>query len=222
MKKPFFIVNLKSYLYGKDTLKLAKLADKAAEKYDVDVMFTAKLIDFPEIISNTKHLIYTAQHLDPISPGRGMGMVLPEALKNRGIQAVVLNHAEHPLSITELDYSISKAKELGLMTVICADTVTQCRALAEMHPTAMICEPTSLIGTGSTSNVSYIKETINAIRSVDPNILIMQAAGVSNGSDVKKIMELGADGSGGTSGIIDALDWDAKLDEMIGALAKFK
>ncbi|MFD1441663.1 triose-phosphate isomerase [Lacticaseibacillus hegangensis] len=221
MKKPFFIVNPKSYLYGTEILKLARLTDKVAAKYNIDVMFTAKLIDFPEIMANTSHLIYTAQHMDALTPGRGMGKVLPVALKNRGIQAVVLNHAEHPLTLAQLDASMVLAKDLGLMTIVCSDTVAQSRAIAELHPTAMICEPTSLIGTGSTSNDQYIKDTDAAIRSVDPAILIMQAAGVSSGEDVKKVMALGADGSGATSGIIKAPDWESKLDEMIGAAAQF-
>ncbi|KRL14588.1 triosephosphate isomerase [Schleiferilactobacillus perolens DSM 12744] len=222
MKKPFFIVNPKSYLFGQDTLKLAQLSDKVAEKYQVDVMFTAQLVDIPDIVKSTSHLIITAQHMDSLKPGRGMGHVLPEALKHQGVKAVVLNHAEKPLTIATLDATIKRAKEIGLMTVVCSDTPAQSAAIAELHPTAMICEPTSLIGLGNTSNEAYIQETNKAVRDVDPNILIMQAAGVSTGKDVEKVMMLGADGSGATSGIIKAPDWEQKLDEMISALAKFK
>ena len=50
------------------------------------------------------------------------------------------------------------------MSIVCADTPEQCRAIAELHPTMMICEPTSLIGTGNTSNEDYIRKTNEAIR----------------------------------------------------------
>lgn len=222
IRKPFFIVNPKSYLYGDDAMKLAKISDKLAEKYDIDCIFTGQLVDLPEIAKETNHLIITAQHMDSLHPGRGMGHVLPEALVHQGIKAVVLNHAEKPLTIAELDATIKRAKEVGLLTIVCSDTVEQCKAIAELDPDVMICEPDSLIGTGNSSNEDYIKSTTEAVRSVNPDILIMQAAGVSTGDDVEKIMKLGADGTGGTSGIIKAPSWEDKISEMMSALVKFK
>lgn len=222
IRRPFFIVNPKSYLYGDDAMKMAKISDKLAEKYDIDCIFTGQLVDLPEIAKETKHLIITAQHMDSLKPGRGMGHVLPEALVHQGIKAVVLNHAEKPLTIAELDMTIKRAKEVGLTTIVCSDTVEQCKAIAELNPDVMICEPDSLIGTGNSSNEDYIKSTTEAVRSVNPNILIMQAAGVSTGADVEKIMKLGADGTGGTSGIIKAPSWEDKISEMMEALVKFK
>lgn len=222
IRKPFFIVNPKSYLYGDDALKLAKISDKLAKKYDIDCIFTGQLVDLPTIAKETNNLIITAQHMDSLKPGRGMGHVLPEALGHVGIKAVVLNHAEKPLTIAELDATIKRAKEVGLATIVCSDTVEQCRAIAELNPDVMICEPDSLIGTGNSSNEDYIKSTTAAVRSINPNILIMQAAGVSTGQDVEKIMQLGADGTGGTSGIIKAPSWEAKIAEMMSALVKFK
>lgn len=222
IRKPFFIVNPKSYLYGDDVVKLAKIADKVASQNQLDCLFTGQLIDLPRIKAATSHLIIAAQHMDPLRPGRGMGHVLPEALKAAGVEAVVLNHAEKPLGIGVLDQTITRAKEVGLMTIVCSDTPSESRAIATLHPTMMICEPTSLIGTGSISNEDYIKATNEAVRDVDANILIMQAAGVSTGADVKKVLQLGADGTGGTSGIIKAPDWQAKLEEMMGAMAAYK
>lgn len=222
ISRPFFIVNPKSYLYGKDSMKMAKIADGLAKKYDIDCLFTGQLVDLAAIAKETNNLIITAQHMDSLVPGRGMGHVLPESLVNAGIQAVVLNHAEKPLTIAELDATIKRAKELGLMTIVCSDTVEQCKAIAELGPDSMICEPNSLIGTGNSSNEEYISETTKAVRSVNNDILIMQAAGVSTAADVEKVMKLGADGTGGTSGIINAPSWEDKIDEMMSALVEFK
>ncbi len=222
ISKPFFIVNPKSYLFGKESMKLAKISDRLAKKYDIDCIFTGQLVDLPEIAKQTNNLIITAQHMDSLVPGRGMGHVLPEGLVSAGIKAVVLNHAEKPLTIAELDMTIKRAREVGLMTIVCSDTVEQCKAIAELGPDCMICEPDSLIGTGNSSNETYISETTKAVREVNKNILIMQAAGVSTADDVEKVMTLGADGTGGTSGIIKAPSWENKIDEMMAALAKFK
>lgn len=222
IRRPFFIVNPKSYLYGDDSMKMAKIADKLAKKYKIDCLFTGQLVDLPKIAKETNNLIITAQHMDSLIPGRGMGHVLPEGLVNMGIQAVVLNHAEKPLTIAELDKTVRRAKAVGLMTVVCADTVEQCKAVAELGPDCMICEPDSLIGTGNSSNEEYISQTTKAVREVNKNILIMQAAGVSTAEDVEKVMKLGADGTGGTSGIIKAPSWENKIDEMMAALVKFK
>lgn len=222
IKAPFFIVNPKSYLYGAEVVKLAQIADRLAQQYHIDCLFTGQLIDLPALKQATQHLIITAQTMDPLEPGRGMGQVLPEGLQSQGVGAVVLNHAEKPLTIAALDWTIKRARTLNLMSIVCADTPGQCRAVAQLHPTMMICEPTSVIGTGTISNDDYIQQTNQAVREVDPQILIMQAAGVSTGADVTHVLQLGADGTGGTSGIIQAPDWQAKLTEMMSALVQFK
>ena len=222
IKASFFIVNPKSYLYGTEVVKLAQIADRLAQQYHIDCLFTGQLIDLPALKQATQHLIITAQTMDPLEPGRGMGQVLPEGLQSQGVGAVVLNHAEKPLTIAALDWTIKRARTLNLMSIVCADTPEQCRAVAQLHPTMMICEPTSVIGTGTISNDDYIQQTNQAVREVDPQILIMQAAGVSTGADVTHVLQLGADGTGGTSGIIQAPDWQAKLTEMMSALVQFK
>ena len=38
LRRPFFVVNPKSYLYGKELIDLAKCADELAIKYDVDII----------------------------------------------------------------------------------------------------------------------------------------------------------------------------------------
>ncbi|CUH97319.1 hypothetical protein P22_3446 [Propionispora sp. 2/2-37] len=222
IKTPFLIVNPKAYIYGEESLELAMATDKLAQEYDLDIMFTAQLVDIPAIVKNTSQLIVTAQHMDGIVPGRGMGRILPEALKHAGVEAVILNHAEKPLALCDLDRTMRRADEVGIITVVCADTVQQCKAIAHLKPDVMICEPTSLIGTGNTSDDEYIRITNDAVKSIDPSILIIQAAGVSTGDDVYRVITQGAHGSGGTSGILNAPSRKGKIVEMLQALKKAK
>ncbi len=222
LRTPFLIVNPKAYLGGAETLRLALLTDELAVEFDIDVIFTAQHAYLVEVAKHTTHLLVTAQHMDAITPGRGMGHTLPEALVEAGAGAVVLNHAEFPLTLAQLDATMRRAEEVGMATIVCADTVRQCRAVAQLGPTVMICEPTASIGTGTMDTGDYIATTTRAVKEIDPSILVIQAAGVTGGADIARVLALGADGSGGTSGIVSAPDWRAVLIDMFTALKTFR
>ena len=220
IRAPFLIVNPKAYIYGEESLALAKVCDELGEKYDIDIIFTAQHVDLRMIAKETKRIILTAQHMDGINPGRGMGHILPEGIKDAGAHAVVLGHAEHPVSTGQLAAAVRRAKELELLTVVCADTVPECEAVSQLHPDVIIVEPTSGIGSGRASSDEYMKATNAAIRAVDPDIFILQAAGISTGKDIYRAVLNGADASGGSSGILNAPDRRAKSVEMIEALQR--
>lgn len=220
IKKPFFVFNPKSYLYGNDLLELAKVADEQAKKMPISIFVTAPFADLAAISKETTAIIPTAQHLDGIVPGRGMGHVLPESLKAAGAKATFLNHAERPLSFSNLSLAVKRAKELELITIVCADSLLEAKAVATLTPDIILCEPTELIGTGKTSDIEYIKETNAAVKAIDPKILVMQAAGISTADDVYRTIMLGADGTGCTSGIVKAKEPEKMLVEMIEAVLK--
>ncbi len=222
LRSPFLIVNPKAYLGGQKTLELARLADELSHQFDIDVIFTAQHVDLRLVAENTTSLIVTAQHLDPILPGRGMGHICPENLVEAGVHAVVLNHAEHPCDMAGLDASIKRAREVGLAVIVCADSDEQCRAIATLKPDVMICEPTANIGTGQMDAGDYVSRTTRIVKEVDESILVIQAAGVSTGDDVEAVIAMGADGSGGTSGIVKHSDWKGILTEMFTALVRAK
>lgn len=222
IRRPFFVINPKSYLYGEDVVKLAEHADRLAGQYDIDTFFTAQLVDLSKIKERTSHLIVTAQHMDGITPGRGMGHVLAEALAAAGVEAVFLNHAEHSMTVNELARAMARADQTGIMTIVCADTVDEAGAIAQLHPDIMVCEPTSLIGSGRISDESYMEATNHAVKSVCPETLVLQAAGISSGQNVYDAIASGADGTGGTSGIVAAKDPFGVLDEMFEALDRVR
>jgi len=220
IRVPFFSVNPKNYLFGEDCLNLAKAADRAAEETGLDLLFSCPFADIRLIKQNTNHLLVTAQHMDPVKPGRGMGYVLPESLKEAGADVVFLNHAEHPMTVSDLYATINRAKEVGINTMVCADSVAEGLAIARMSPDILLCEPTDLIGTGTVADDGYITEVISRIREADPNILILIASGVTTADDVYKVIMLGADGTGGTSGIVKAPDPGGRIMEWAEAVAK--
>ena len=81
-----------------------------------------------------------------------MGSVLPEVLVEAGVQAVSLNHVEKPLRLDVLASTIERANELGLITIVCADSVKEVASVAQLKPDVIVCEQTRLIGTGVTTD----------------------------------------------------------------------
>ena len=171
---------------------------------------------------NTENIIVTAQHMDPLTPGRGMGHVLGESLKEAGAEAVFLNHAEHSLTISQLSATINRAKELGLIVIACADSVAEAVAISKLNPEILLAEPTELIGTGTVADDSYMVETIQKLHEANPDVLVMIASGVSTADDVYHILKLGADGTGATSGILNAPSPAGRIQEWADAVIKLQ
>lgn len=220
IKPPFFEIGPKAYLYGEEMLKLAKVIDKVAMKYDVDIIVTPQYADIRLLADNTERILIFAQHMDYLPVGKGLGSVLPEAVKEAGAVGVMLNHAEKKLTLDEVEKTIRRADEVGLATIVCADTVEELIALAKLSPNLLVAEPTELIGTGQTSDESYVLETIRQVHNINPDIMVLQGAGISNGQDVYNTIKLGAQATGSTSGIIKAADPYAMVEEMIYSLRK--
>lgn len=215
IRPPFFEVGPKAYLYGEDMLRLAQVIDKTAMKYDVDVIVTPQYTDISLLANNTERILVFAQHMDYLPAGRGLGSVLPEAVKAAGAKGVMLNHAEKPLTMEEIDLTIRRADEVGLATIVCADTVEDIKKIAKLAPNLLVAEPTDLIGTGQTSDANYVTETIRQVNEINPDIMVLQGAGISSGQDVYNTIMLGAQATGSTSGILKADDPYAMVEEML-------
>ena len=206
LKAPFFEVGVKNYIYGDDVLKLAQAADQAAVKYDIDVIFLAPYVDIRRISENTERLIVFAPYMDTLRPGRGMADVLPEAVHAAGAEGVVINHCERPMTLPAIRETIRRAGELDMLSFACADTIAEAKAIAHFKPDIINPEPAELIGTDSGSSEEFIRESIRAVKSIDPHILVEQAAGIRTGEQVYRNIILGADGVGAASGIVNAED----------------
>lgn len=220
IRTPFFEIGTKNYVYGDTVLKLAKIADAMAKKYDIDVLFTTPYADIRSVAQNTENLIIIAPYMDTLRPGRGMASVLPESLKAAGAHGVVVNHCEKPMSLSQIKETIARAKELDFLVFACADTIEEAEALAHLHPDIINPEPSELIGgnkSGAVSDMSFVKRTIKAVKAIDPSILVEQAAGITNGNQVYDFIMAGSEGAGAASGIMNAKYPAAMIEEMICA-----
>jgi len=217
---PFFEIGPKSYLYGEDMLALAKAADAASEKYNVDIIFTCPVVDIRAVAQATKHIHVFAPHMDPIYPGRGVADILPESLVAAGAVGVMLNHCEKPLAMDVLEKTIRRAEEVGLMSIVCADSMADASRIAAMNPDIIVAEPSELIGTGVRVGEEYVRAATQSVKDVNPDILVLTAAGIANGQDVYNTIIAGADATGSSSGIAKAPDRAAMVDEMIAAVRR--
>ena len=218
IRTPYFEIGTKNYIYGDKVLEYAKAADAAAEKYDIDVLFITPAVEIRRVVENTKHLIVLAPYMDTLRPRRGMADILPEGLKAAGAKGVVINHCEKPMSLPQMKATIDRAKELDFLVFACADTLDEAKAIAQLHPDIINPEPSEIIGGGNgVSPMSYVMDSIRAIKAIDDSIMVEQAAGITNGQQVYDFIMAGSEAAGAASGIMNAEDPLAMIDEMIAA-----
>ena len=218
IRVPYFEIGTKNYVYGDTLLEYAIAADKAAEKYDIDVLFICPAVEIRRVREHTKNLIILAPYMDTLRPGRGMADVLPEGLKAAGAQGVVINHCEKPMSLPQMKATIDRARELDFLVFACADTLAEAKAIAQLHPDIINPEPSEIIGGGNgVSPMAYVKDSIKVIKEIYPDIMVEQAAGITNGQQVYDFIMAGSEAAGAASGIMNAADPIAMIDEMIAA-----
>jgi len=216
--KPLLLINFKTYREstGKEAVKLAKLIDKLAKGKKADVMIAVETADiYP--ISNAVGIPILAQHIDPIEEGAHTGAILARDIVDNGAKGTLLNHSEKRMKFADLKKSIGIARKNGLKTVVCVDNVSYVRRVRRFGPDYIAIEPEELIGTGisiSAAKPKLIQKAVAAAKGIP----LLCGAGISNGEDVKKALELGASGVLVASAVVKAADQKAIILEMINAL----
>lgn len=219
IKPPFFEIGPKAYIYGDKALELAMHADRMSAKYNVSIIFTPQYVDIPLIANRVEHIFVFAQHMDSIKIGRGVGSVLPEAIKSAGAHGFLLNHSEKRVPIDEIEKTIRRGDEVGLASMVCADDLSQAVKIASFDPNIILVESPELIGVGNRNNTDQkeIRMINESVWQVNPDIMVLHGAGIKCGQDIYDVFKNGAQGSGSTSGILLADDPFQMLEEMIRA-----
>jgi triosephosphate isomerase len=217
---PYFEVGIKNYIYGDAVIALAEEAEACAEESDVDVVFITPYTEIRRVADRTSRIIILAPYMDTLRPGRGLADILPEAVRDAGAHGVVLNHSERPMSIGAIEATIERATELDMLSFACANSVVEARAIAQFHPDIMNPEPSDLIGKPSAVDLEFMRASDKAVKSVYPDILVEQAAGITSPQQVYEYVLHGADGVGAASGIMLAPDPAATMRDMIRAVAR--
>ncbi|MCD6468084.1 MAG: triose-phosphate isomerase [Thermoplasmata archaeon] len=222
LKTPVIVVNVKTYAEatGGKALELAKLMDEVASETGVSMAIAVQASDI-YMVSQAVSIPVFAEHIDPIKPGSHTGWTLPEAVKEAGAVGTFINHSEHRLKLADLDECIARAKELDLDQIVCSNNIATSKAIAALNPNFVAVEPPELIGgevSVTKANPDIVSGTVKAVREINRGIGILCGAGVKNGEDVKKALELGTDGVLLASGVVKAKDKKAVLLDLTNNL----
>ena len=222
MRLPILIINMKVYpeVLGKKALELAKAAESVSKELGVSIAVAPPITELRTVAEGVEIPVY-AQGADPVEPGARTGHVPLEFIKETGAVGVILNHSENRLLLNDLGWLVSRARNLGLETLVCAPDPYTSAAAAALEPTAVAVEPPELIGTGkavSREKPDVIVRTVELVRKVNPSIPVITGAGIESFDDVKKAIELGTQGVLVASAIVKARDWKQKITELANAL----
>ena len=222
LKTPAIVLNVKTYTEstGSNALELTRLMGKIASETNVSMAIAVQACDLSRCAELGSIPVY-AQHIDPIKPGSSTGWTLPEAVKQAGAVGTLINHSEHRLILADIDTCILRAKDLGLETLVCTNNVATSKAVATFSPGLLAVEPPELIGgdiSVTTADPGIVSNTVQAVRKINSSVKILCGAGVKNGKDVSKAIELGADGVLLASGVVKAKNKEEVLRDLAAGI----
>jgi len=219
--KPIIALNLKVYAesLGGNGAELYKHAAEVSLLTGVRVIVAPQAVDLRAAAQICTDVF--AQHVDANVQGAFTGTLTVEAIKAAGCKGSLVNHSEHRVPEERIAATIARLKEAGLESMLCTKDAEESARLAKYEPTFIAVEPPELIGSGisvSTAKPEVVSGTVEAVAKVNATPVLC-GAGVSNASDVKKAIELGAAGVLLASAYVKANDPKALLQSMAEAIA---
>ncbi|NWG10745.1 triose-phosphate isomerase [Candidatus Bathyarchaeota archaeon] len=209
-KTPMIVVNFKTYTEatGRRAVDLAKKAEKVSNETNVFISVAPQFVDIVSVANAVKIPVF-AQHVDPIKPGSFTGHVLAESVKEAGAVGTLINHSERQLRLSDISEIINRTHDLGLISLVCANTPNISAAVAALKPDVIAIEPPELIGTGipvSKAKPEVVTGTVKLVREINRKVTILCGAGITQGDDVATALKLGTEGVLVASGIVKAKD----------------
>ncbi|MBM4248814.1 MAG: triose-phosphate isomerase [Euryarchaeota archaeon] len=222
VETPVIVINYKAYpeSIGPAALELSKLADALAREKRASVVVCPPVSDLFCVQAEVGIPVW-GQAADAVEPGGRTGHVTCEMLVNAGAEGLLVNHSERRLQLADMEWLVARARRLKLDTCVCTNNVAVSRAAAALGPDFVAVEPPELIGgdvSVTTADPEVVRRSVEEVRRVDPKVRVLCGAGVKNGKDVSKAIELGAQGVLLASGVVKAKDKRATLLDLIAGL----
>ncbi len=219
MKKPLIIVNFKTYTEstGEKAVRIAKYCEKVSLDHGVGIVAVPQIPDIYRVVSSVKIPVF-AQHIDGAGAGSFTGHITAECIREAGARGTLINHSERRLLLSDIDSAVRAAKKAGLTTIVCTNNIAVTSAAAALSPDFVAIEPPELIGSGipvSKADPEIVRESVAAVKKIDPEVKILCGAGISKGEDVVAALELGTAGVLLASGVIKAKDPMAALLDLV-------
>lgn len=203
-KTPILITNFKAYKQatGSSAVNLAKEHERLANELGVNLAVAGQAMDLGMLAASVS-IPVLAQHVDGVGYGAFTGHVPVEIAKSMGVDGAMLNHSEQRVSDNQIECALEDLRAMNMLSLVCAENVQEGIKFIEMGAEFVAIEPPELIGgeiSVSTAKPELISEAVAAI---GPGRVIV-GAGIKNGADVKKAIELGAAGVLVASGVVCA------------------
>ncbi len=223
MNLPAIVLNYKAYAEsrGERAVKLSLAAKRLADENKKTVVVCPPQLDLASVagrLASSSYFSVFGQHVDANPEGAHTGGITAEALLAAGCKGSLLNHSEKKIGLEAVGKTIKRSKEAGLYLIVCADSVAEAKAIAKFSPPCIAVEPPELIGTGisvSTAKPEIVARSVKEIKRIDSDVAVLVGAGVSNAADVKKSVELGAEGVLLASAFVKAKNPERLLAEML-------
>ncbi len=205
-KTPIIVTNFKTYegSTGADAVELAKIHELVANETGVNVAIAGQALDLG-MLAAAVSIPVLAQHIDGVGYGANTGHIPAEIAHAMGVDGSLLNHSERRISDTQIERALEDMKQLGMLSVVCAENVEEGKKFADMGADFVAVEPPELIGgeiSVSTAQPELIEEAVATIG--EGKVLV--GAGVKNAEDVRIALELGAVGVLLASGVVKSAD----------------
>lgn len=212
-------INFKTYASGTGefAITMAKLIEEVSREYGINIVSVVQPMDLREVSLEVSNEVWS-QKIDPVEFGAHTGSILPESVANDGAVGTLLNHSENRFSDFEtLEKAHTRAREVGLKTLIFAKDVEELAKISELKPDFISYEPPELIGNKEISVATAKPEIIIKAFQISKKcgIPLIVGAGVHSAFDVKKCLELGAVGVAVASDIMNAIDPKKELLDLI-------
>ena len=206
--EPLIVVNFKTYAtaQGEAAISLAKAMAEVDATTDATMVAVVSAFDLSAIKAAAPNLEVWTQHLDPIDWGSNTGWLHPQTAMERGATGSIINHAEHKVNLDHVEKLLAQLPN-DFPVCACAADIDEAKSLAALSPTFIAVEPPELIGgeiSVTTADPGIVSGTADAVKAVNPNVRVLCGAGVKNGDDVARAIELGTEGVLLASGVTKA------------------
>ncbi len=219
-RKPIILINCKTYkeATGTNAVKFAKICQKIQKKNKhVEIILAVQASDIYAVKKSCSLQIY-AQHIDPPLDGPHTGAVTAKAIKAAGASGTILNHAEKPMRIDDIECAIAATKIERIKSVVCAADPIIGSILSLLKPDFIAVEPPELIGGNisiAEADPELIRKAVDKITGFYPQEKVLIGAGIKTRKDVETALNLGAQGVLVSSHIVKAKNQKTALITLI-------
>lgn len=210
MDLPAIILNCKTYkqVDGKRSLELARICRDVHDETGASVIICPPQVELSRIASEVD-IPVMAQNVDIWDDSVSTGSVTLTEVKETGASGILINHSEARRLLFDIEALVTGAAELGLETVVCSNNVNTSKAAAALGPDFVAMEPPELIGgdiSVTSADPGIVKDTVEEVKKINPEVKVLTGAGVKTKEDVKKALDLGTRGVLLASGVVKAKD----------------